>query len=344
MKYFKVIILIYITGFLMLSCENRCTNVIYSDDIIDSSRYFVNIDTINQFEGRIMFALDSSDFYLCSSNEFVHYSDNYYQHLDFKNNFYAISISGFDRNNIFIGGYNSYSRKPMLCKWDGVGLIEIEDIDSSNNTYEINNILVKSLAKVWMAAEEKNILKYDGYKFTKYFIDSLLTNSYFLINENNKLCCVRYNDSGNIYHTSGVIYFKFYELMDDKWVFKSSLNYEYPKSEILFPINIGNRIIANTKNELYSFDSYNYKKIQSVNKIIMRRMFGDFRASSINNYFVSGFLNNKHYYFHWDGNKFSLENEKELPDLLNYFCFENIIIGQSINNFKTLIFRLRKKI
>ncbi|MDD5363208.1 MAG: hypothetical protein PHN88_13855 [Ignavibacteria bacterium] len=104
------------------------------------------------------------------------YTNIYYNDTDF----FDASISGYDKNNVFIGGYTSHNsgNKSKLKKWNGNTLIDIPMPDYPSGLVE--NIMVVSPSELWIPTSEGYIYHYINNVFTTYNLDSGYRPAYLL--------------------------------------------------------------------------------------------------------------------------------------------------------------------
>lgn len=338
---------IFITYILSIFLFNSCNDnpVINQIEGFDSARFNVRVDTIHLIESMNMYAADTSNLFFYGYDKFAYYDGNTYHTIPFTGGFECHAICGTSKNNVYIGGENFYTGRPQLKKWDGAGFIEIPVIDSTYEKYPIQMLFAKSENEIWMKAGDKSILRYDGYSFKRYDFDTLQNWSYFLTDENNTLCCVRFRDSSNIYYNTGKFSFKFYKFINENWVFYSYHEYYYPQEEVLRPINIGNEIYASSRSGVYKYDGYSFYKVINVNTFKLESICYDYSTSNINNFLVRGSIDYGYNYnmLHWNGKKWSIENDERIIYFTSPYRFGDKFIAFGSPDYYTLVYFFTKK-
>jgi hypothetical protein len=327
------------------SCKDNPLNQIGESEGFDSARFNVRVDTIPFIESLNMYAADTSNLFFYGYTDFAYYNGYSYNRIHFSDGFRGKSIGGTSKNNVYIGGMDYHTGKPRLKKWDGAGLSEIQVIDPTNDPYSLQMMFVKSQNEIWMMAGDKSILRYDGFEFKRYDFDTLQNWSYFLTDENNNLCCVRFRDSSDEYMTHGKFSFKFYKYINENWVYYSYHEYYYPQEETLRPINIGNGIYACSRSGIYKYDGYNYSKTINVNIFKLDNIYYDYHTSNIDNFLARGGINNSYNYnvLHWNGKKWSIENKIQINYFVSPYCFGDKFIAFGSPDYFTLVYFFTKK-
>lgn len=340
-----IISVIFLCGFNIYSCKDNPLNQIVESEGFDSARFNVRIDTILFIESMNMYAADTSNLFFYGYDKFAYYDGNTYHTKPFTGGFEGHAICGTNKNNVYIGGENYHTGRPQLRKWDGSGFIEISVIDSTDEKYPIQMLFAKSQKEIWMMAGDKSILRYDGFDFKRYDFDTLQNWSYFLTDENNTLCCVRFRDSSNMYYNAGKFSFKFYKYINENWEYYSYHEFYYPQEEILRPINIGNEIYATSSSGIYKFDGFNFTKIINVNSFKLYGLHSNQRTASLNNLLVTGSISFGYNLdiLHWNGKKWSIENDKNIIFLYNFYCVGDKIIAHGSPDYVTFVYFFSKK-
>jgi hypothetical protein len=263
---------------------------------------------------------DTDKIFLGDIYGFSYYKNGEFIYLPFNFNFMSYYIDGFNENNVYLCGLESFSylrSRYKLIKWNGVDFETIQMDDTvSGSHHEFTSIYCKSPNEMWLGGGDGTAWRYDGTKFHKYFLDTVGISdpgvySYLLSDPYNNICCVQIRDSSNEIGTSGIRYFKFFK-------FNNNNEFELTSSKIYInsegpsiPKRVGNNMYSVTKEGLYNFDGYNFTKIIDIGQI--EEPMVDIAGTGPNDLMISGRTNVNNNYkpclYNWNGKRWSKENK-----------------------------------
>ena len=318
----------------------------------DSARYEWRCDTIIWNLFYPPFVADTSNlFYRDMYGRFIHF-DGIIYHYFIPTNINPLSLGGFDKNNVYIGGNlrigNSNDYILKIQKWTGSGFKEMPTVDTSHNTYNsVGNIYCRNLNEIWLGTAKGSLYKYDGIEsYQKYLIDTnyefdFLTNFYETIN-NFYVFGYRFSNP----YTIDTLKIFLYE--NDKWdvVYQKKI---IDQTEEIFNYQvISGHLYALHRDGLFEFTGTDFSKVLNIDAFICA--YG-LQGLSLNEFGVEGhdptFYSN-HNFYHWNGTKWSLEINKiasgglyisKISDRYVALCNDNslstfIYYGKPKNYFK----------
>lgn len=304
MKNFKNIfpIISFLTMLLFISCSED--PVKFSEEF-DPPRYSWSMDTI-EADVIDIWAYDTNNVYYADKYYYLaYYNGTDYDSLYYGGDISASAISGYDNNNVFIGGTNTLNGKLMLKKWNGAGFVNLFVNDTIYQNTIITSVKVISPANIWSCTSNGRVFNYNGVTFDTYCLDS-----------GSFLKPILVDAAGSIY-IAGHIFYPSFPFFDSVKVFVKKFDnrnwinvYEeiYPESaestNIVFH-NAGSEIVSVHIHDIFRYDGSSFQKILSVDQILL---FDSFFGFSTNDMLCLGSKDglNKNFY-HWNGSRWSIE-------------------------------------
>jgi len=154
--YFVLLVIISIFTFSIYSCNKENPTTSNNPGIVDSNIFEWHVDTIHEIPMGDFYVADSNNIFIPGNQKSVYIKNgtvNYIDHND--NNFGCNCVNGSNINNVFFGGTAKSTFRPLLKKWNGSGLIDI-NVPIDSNTY-IANILALSDNDIWMTTPRTSI-------------------------------------------------------------------------------------------------------------------------------------------------------------------------------------------
>ena len=338
-------IFIILFSILIISCSENLVSPIQEDGF-DSARFNITREKGLIIDARDFYMPDTSNVYCINFLQLAYIQGNNVKYFFYGDNFQALSINGYDNNNIYIGGTDFYAptnqEKPRLKKWIGDGFQEIPIPDTSNKGNWIGHIFFVSENELWLGCRKGLIYRYDGLNFTKYIFDTTYEYGYFLRDEYGTLFCSQYRDSFNAIGTYGKFWFQFYKFINNNWELTSSHIFETGVSQRLYPVNVGNEMLAVGEDGIYKFDGINFWKIINLSQFNPGFPIG---GTGSNNLMVWGntkIYTGNYYFFHWNGNKWSVENKMFPISIVIIRYVENTFVGFEGYGPNSILYFLRK--
>lgn len=281
---------------------------------------------------------DSNNVFLISQSKLIKYDGSSYSSHYWPSSFSSYCISGYDENNVYIGG-NSLGRA-MLKKWNGSVFSDylLVDTVTASNFF---TVYVANQNELWLSSStDGKVYKFDGNSYQSF----LFNKNYWYIEPFMK------DEQGNIYF-SGKIYYQsnsidsaLVELQKyDGTNWEIVFSRMYPSQQVLFTTqNIGTDIFALIDQSLYKFNGSDF--ILSLNITPFLLLNNSVSASSFNNAVCKGydFSSRKDCLFFWDGNKWSKEfafNEGGNTNII-HSNYENIfIIDYNYQSNRTILIK-----
>jgi hypothetical protein len=334
--------------FSLSSCSDDTPVSSNNNIALDTPRYDWKVDTIGYFVRRI-WAPDTNDVFFLSPNTLVHSSKNGIDYTPLPN-ISARSISGIDKNNIFIGGQDLTTGNAKLLIYDGGVFTEyiLNGTHSSNSS--IDEICVKDRADVWLGSFDGYIYHYTGSQIEQFLVDSSFIIGGFLKDtQGNFYMHIASRGTPGPNPADSVAYLKVFVYTNNVWKLIDSIRSAHDDVPF-FPRNVSSGEALSTSHEgFYKYNFPGYTKLVSFNG------FGSdisWTGISSSNLLCPGGLaynaSGLHSLFHWDGISWSDEKEYCGP---SYYWIQSFNVQNKYYvsfcdwsmNFKTVIFTGTKK-
>jgi len=294
----------------------------------DPPRYEWKVDTLNGYIADIWAENQENVFLAGTFNKWIYYNGQVYQYINYDNDFGAYTITGLDRSNVYFGGIDFSTLRPMIKKWNGSAFENTFVNDTSNGRSGIISLLANSSNEIWMGSFNGRIYLNNGISLSTYYFDPLMEIGPFLKDEYN-----------NLYVHGTIWYFNppddslkvfIYKMNDNKWdlVYYKFFNNNTTDTSMNIH-NIGNEIAGVNYNGIRKFDGKNFHTvIPASNFRIYPRYFGNSFADILCPGTKGDFVYD---FFHWNGLKWSKENfrfQSHVQTLFavnnTYFCFSSV--------------------
>lgn len=181
--------------FLILLLASSC-----SDDLVTPQDPSEGIDTVEMYEWDIdtisgfllynIYVADSNNiFFEGPGNSMIYYNGKNYSPISYNDPVFSSKcISGFNQNNVFIGGTRYISpgpARPRLKVWNGSSIM---DYGFPNDTGEgIYNLTITGYNQAWMHNGFNDIYYFDNGNFTRYTVDTLIISGVFYVSPSNEV-------------------------------------------------------------------------------------------------------------------------------------------------------------
>jgi hypothetical protein len=308
-------IVLVFTAISFLSCDFSHDTITNQVDF-EPARYTWEVDTLyNRFvyDG---WYYDSNSIYFMTSYNLIKFDGNDYESNYMPYYFASYCISGYDENNIYIGGY-TYDRA-MLLKWNGSSFTDYIVTDTAEPASNFYSIITMNRDDVWLGCTKGKVYRFDGSSYHPYRFDT----SYWYIMPLIKDASNNLYFTGKINYVSGMTVdstlIEFQKYDNNSWsILYSSI---WPGGGYLYPQNAGTDIIAVDHDVIYNFNGSDF-----IPAIPMKSFLGldaEVSGSSIGDFITIGydFQTRKDFIFHWNGLSWSRECEfyRHAPTKLIY--------------------------
>jgi hypothetical protein len=271
----------------------------------DPPRFDWKVDTLNGYIADIWAENQENVFLAGTFNKWIYYNGQVYQYINYDNDFGAYTITGLDRFNVYFGGIDFTTARPMLKKWNGSAFENTFVNDTSNGRSGIISLLANSSGEIWMGSFNGRAYLKNGISLTTYYFDPLMEIGPFLKDEHN-----------NLYVHGTIWYFNppddslkvfIYKMNDNKWDLVYYKFFNNNTTDTTMNIrNVGNEIAGVNYNGVRRFDGTDFQKIIVPNGFsIIPRYYGNSFADIICTGTQDGYIVKIH---HWNGLKWSNEN------------------------------------
>lgn len=306
--YFAILFLfiILITAAL-ISCNDSSVSS-KQNYVFDAPRYSWVTDTITSdfiFDG---WYYDTNRIFLLSGNCISKYDGYVYTKYYFPASFTPYCITGFDENNVYIGGShlgtnNNY--KAILKKWTSGSFIDFSLDETADQADKFFTLYSPALNELWLSASKGKVYRFDGNNFQTFNFDTNYWNiAPFMKDEVNNIYF-----TGKIFYGSNIVDSVLIEMQkynNSMWenIYTSTRH----GSEInFFTQNIGNEIFAVGDQQIYKFNNSNFDPALKIDAFLLSD--GIVSGSSISSLTCKGydFSSQTDCLFNWNGNKWSKE-------------------------------------
>jgi hypothetical protein len=276
--------------------------------IFDSPRYTWTADTITNAFFIDGWYYDTNKIFLVTGSCIAIYDGSVYTYHYFPSSFSPYCITGFDENNVYLGGSflgPNNDNRAMLKKWTGGSFVDFsldESLDQADNFYTVYS---RSQNELWLSASKGRVYKFDGNNFetfnfdTNYwnitpFMKDELNNNYF---------------AGKIFYGSFVVDSVLIELQkynNSTWE-KIYASVRHGRDINFFTQNIGSEIFGISDQQISRFNGSNFVLAISTDAFSLSD--GMVSGPMVNSLTCRGydFSLQTDCLFNWNGNKWSKE-------------------------------------
>lgn len=282
----------------------------------DPPRFEWKVDTLNGYIADIWAENQNNVFLAGTFGKWIYYNGQIYQYINYDNDFGAYTITGLDRFNVYFGGIDFSTLRPMLKKWNGTAFENTIVNDTSNGGSGIISLLANSSGEIWMGSSNGRVYMYNGISLNTYYFDSLMAVGPFMKDISN-----------NLYFTGGIVYVNPPNDSAKSYIYKFNGNswdliyYKFVNNKttdtLLNIHNIGSDIAGVNYNGIRRFNGTDFQKIIEPNGFsIYPRFYGNSFSDILCPGTQDGYIFKIH---HWNGLKWSNENTSVGINLLTLF-------------------------
>lgn len=295
-------IVLVLTSISFFSCDFLHESVTNQAEF-ESARYTWEVDTLYNrliYDG---WYYDSNKVFYMTSNRLIIYDGKDYEVNYTPYYFGSYCISGYDENNVYIGGY-TYDRA-MMVKWNGSSFSDYIVTDTAEPADNFYGIIAMNRDDVWLGGTKGRVYRFDGSSYHPYRFDT----SYWYI-----MPFIR-DEADNLYFTGKIYYgepsvdsmlIEFQKYNNFSW----SVAYRsmwHGGGTYFFPQNAGKDIVAVGSDVLYKFNGTDF-----IPAVPMKNFIGldaEVKGSSIIDLITVGydFQTREDYIMHWNGLSWSRE-------------------------------------
>jgi len=321
------------------SCKDDPVTVI--EEEFDPPRYDWEIDTLPYLAYGI-WAADTDFVCVMGSGSMAIYDGDKFNYQPY--NFLVIgnnTITGIDRNNIYIGGLdvspgNLY--KPKLTKWNGSFFEEYIVSDTADGKSKIISTIALQTNDVWLGTGNGRAFHFNGVNFKNYNFDTnLAIVPFFRDNSNNVyFCATRYFGS---FFNPDSHYVEIRKFSNDTWniVYSKILS----KTEYAYiPRNVMNGMYSLIDHEINEFNGSGFTRVLESNSFEF--MF-EAAGNSINDFISWGTDGSTATLYSWNGFKWANENISIYTPETDITIKHNVYFATANDFGYTLFYKGEKK-
>ena len=190
-KYLSIFFPLLITLFFISCGDDPVTPVNPEDTVLDTlDMYDWSLDTIEGHVLNNIYVADSNSIFMTGNgNTMLYYNGKSFSEFNYAEpNFSAYCISGYSKDNIFVGGGTYTDPGPSrlsLEVWNG-SMFSVQNFPN-DTSYQVDGAYVLGYGEAWLKTAEHSVFHYNNGISQKYEFDSLLGAGYFYKTENNTL-------------------------------------------------------------------------------------------------------------------------------------------------------------
>lgn len=317
------IYLILFPVFILLACEKDLVSIQTPPPDTDTlDRYEWSIDTIYGYAFNNIYVADSNNVFITSPLSLVYYNGETYSPINVNDpDFRFRGVSGFDRNNVFVGGNSVSSNNPVLKKIENTSVSSYEIIGGASSF--IADIFDVGLNQAWLSISERNSVYFfnsgvfipnaldSGVRGGGFFRDSLNTLYYIgmktFLNNNYRYYFYKYAND-------------YFELINiDSVNTVSELYGTFMKC--------GSDLIALGRTSIYYFTNGRWVKLCNTPKFLPITICGTSKNHLVcygQTSDITGAI------FTWDGEKWHEEKSQRIPDIF-YYAVRSTMVNGKVN-------------
>ena len=275
----------------------------------DSARYDWSFQSFNTtfitFE-----AFDTTNIFLLGIQALVKYDgNNFYYNYYGDNSFDPLTMSSYDKNNIYIGGYNNSITNylfPRLKKWNGVTFEEIPIPDPSDNRYQISAIYAVNKDELFLGSTRGDLIHYNSGSFEFLRVDSTFIFTMFGTDEMGNLYSVAQK---TVFDSLTSNYLNIYKKVNNTWDWTLVFSEKYTGYDIneIQPSRINFEISGFKNNNIVKFNGNSFHEIFNIKPFTAYPVI-PLSDTNTNQFLIPGKIKNDGYWlFHWNGIQWSKE-------------------------------------